>query len=294
MSRSELQAIFARAQDPRRHWITVYEGEEGHIFGNVFRAHGEPITTIPFLKSRSPAWPVIALGDGKKKAPVALIDSTSGHCWATPAFLASVRGVPLGPTPYERVPVHVQDQVAGYAFVVPSLRYDSLQVENNIFYLRPEHGSLGFLARRPKADPEPEVVLGASWMAGFSFVQINYPERVVVLSTTIPYAPSADQLLAELEVRWVKGAIATEGMIGGEPATIILDTAGDFAVALPEAKPDGVRVSVGDIGFPRSPAVALRDAALGLPEYPRIGAQLLSKYKVTFVVRADRVYLERP
>jgi hypothetical protein len=295
MTAGELRSVFSRAQDPRRFWITVYGSEDGPFFANANRLHPEQLVALPFLGGKNmPDWPLVNVETTDKQAHLALLDTSARDCWAVPEFILGLRGVPLGPPAYESMPEHVLEPIRGYACVIPTLRYDLMQMENVVVHLRAAHGPLGYLARREDKKSPPALILGTSWVNAFAFVQVNYPEHLLFLSSTSTYSPSADHLIAELPLTTVRGALAVEGLVDGSPKTMILDTAGDFEVAMNEPPAEPVRVSLGDVVFPRVQAAAARDIALGLPDHPRVGMKLLSKYKVTIAPKAKRVYFERP
>lgn len=295
MTLGQLRALFSRAQDPRRFWITVYGSEDGPLFANANRLHPEQLVALPFQGGKKRAeWPLVHVQGTDKQSHLALLDTSSRDGWAAPEFILGLRGVPLGPPAYEAMPEHVLEPIRGFACAIPTVRYDVIQMENWVVHLRAARGPLGYLARREDKKMSPAVILGMSWVSAFAFVQVNYPERLLFLSSTSPYTPSADHLIADLPLKVVHGALAIEGLVDGEPKTLILDTAGDFEVAMNNPPAEPVRVSLGDLVFPRAQAVSGRDQALGLPEYPRVGMRLLSKYKVTIAAKAKRVYFERP
>lgn len=295
MTAGQLRAVFSRAQDPRRFWITVYGSEEGAVFANANRLHPEQVVALPFEGGKNhPDWPLVAIEATDGSTFRALLDTSSRDSWGAPDFVLGLRGTPLGPPAYEAVPEHVLEPVKGYACVIPTLRYDLMQMENVVVYLRAAAGPLGYLARRDEKKTPPVLVLGMSWVNVFSFVQLNYPEQLLFLSSTSAYGPSADHLIAEVPLKTVRGALAVEGLVDGEPRTLILDSAGDFELAMNEPPAEPVRVSVGDLVFPRVQAVAGREHALGLPDHPRLGAKWLSKYKITIAPKAKTVYFERP
>jgi hypothetical protein len=51
---------------------------------------------------------------------------------------------------------------------------------------------------------------------------------------------------------------------------------------------------VGDLVFRNVTVAPSKDRSLGLLSYPRIGRQLLSRFKVTFAPKKKLVYFERP
>lgn len=290
---NQLRAIFARAQDPRRLWITVYGSEEGTYFANANRLHPEQLAALSFEGGRKTGIPLVALQTDERKTYLALVDTSSRESWAAAETVQGMRGIPLGPPAYEFRPEHVQEPVRGFACAIPHLRFDVLQVQNAILYMRAATGPLGFLARRDDR-PRPDLVIGTTLLDAFAFVQFNGPERRLVFSSTTDYAPSPEQLLAMLPLQRVRGAWAVDGLLDGAPAVVILDTAGDFELAMAEPPPAPLRVSLGDLVVPRVSAVGSREQGLGLLEHPRVGLKLLARFRVTFAPKRKFVYFERP
>ena len=102
-------------------------------------------------------------------------------------------------------------------------------------------------------------------------------------------------MIAALPLKEVEGAFATDGAIDGEKKTIILDSAGDFEVAMDNPPSDTLKqVSVGDLVFRNVKVVESKDQSLGLLSHPRIGRKLLSKFNITFAPKKKLVYFERP
>ena len=88
---------------------------------------------------------------------------------------------------------------------------------------------------------------------------------------------------------------AVDGMVDGQPGPIILDTAGDFELSVTNASVHLMKqLSLGDLVFRQVRAITSRDNGLEPQKYPRLGRQLLSRYKVTFDNLHSMVYFERP
>ena len=293
MTETQLRSIFSKAKDPRRYWLTPYESEDGTTFGNAHRLHPEQLAERPFISAKKGLLPVIVVQTDRVTEQAALLDSSSKENWITPSAAHGLGAVPLGPPAYEAMPEHVAEPVRGYACLLPNLRMDALHMENAIVYFRTALGPLGYLARADEK-PAPGLVLGASFLRAFSFVQFDYAGRKVFFASTPSYSPSSDTLLAAVPLKSARGALAAEGLVDGQPFTIILDTAGDYEAAMTDPPAAPVRISLGDMVFPRVQPVPGRNLALGLPDHPRIGARLLARYKVTFAPKANLVYFERP
>ena len=59
MPDSALRAIFAKAQDPRRYWLTPYGSEEGTYFANAHRVHPEQVVERAFISPKNSLSPVL-------------------------------------------------------------------------------------------------------------------------------------------------------------------------------------------------------------------------------------------
>lgn len=287
-----LRDFFAGAIDPRRYSITTYDSEAGPVFIGVNRVHSGQMVTLPFQAGGDTPLPVIDMMGREDDKISALIDATSARSWIDMASSATLRALPLNPGD-SVAPHHVPDTVTGYASVCSKIRFDTLHVETALLYIRAAHGSLGPL-HRGLDRPEPGVVLGSDFLRAFEYVRIDYPSRNVILSATTRYKPSEDLLLASAPLRTVEGGLAAEGALDGEPAWILIDTAGDFEAFVPGGGETMRQISVGDLVVRN---VALTDAAaaqLGLEQQPRVGARFLRPFIVTLADRGRMVHFERP
>jgi hypothetical protein len=300
----ELSPFFARAKDPRQFWITVYRSDQGPVFAGTHRLHPDQLTRLPFQPEQTPvllfqsaaeaSLPLVKFDANRGNSYLALIDTSSAHNWLSFHTAQEIGVTPLGPPAYDTAPVHVQDNVRGFASVASTLRFDRLYVETAIVYARAAHGPMGLLARRPEK-PWPELVVGVELLKALPFFQLDYPNRLAILSSTAVYAPDPNFLVATVPLRDVQGAFAAQGSLNGENRIFILDSAGDFEVAMANPPTNDLRqVSVGDLVFRQVKAVSMKSQGLGLSKYPRIGRQLLSRFKVTFAPAARKVHFEKP
>lgn len=296
-SQQQTRALFKNARPPQAFGLTVYNTERGPVFAGSHRVHSGHVAVMPFIGKSDPRAPVIAMtARGVKDIP-ALIDTASRENWMIPTVASATAVVPLtGPNPFSSQAVHVYDEIGGYAGLLHKIMFDKLHMENAVFYIRAAYGPMGPPARWMR-DPVPQVVLGVPFLRAFSFVTLDFPSRTVFLSSTMPFPGSPDEsLIVRLPLLDVRGVLAVEGTLRGEPATFILDTGGDFDIALNDPQELTVRrISIGDLVFPPEANVKnARDLGLGEIEYPRIGRGLLSRYKVTFDFRNRQVWFERP
>ena len=295
LTETQLRNIFSKAKDPRNFWITVYQSDNQIAqFAGANRLHPEHLAQRDFANESSPLAPVVSADIGRFETFTALIDTTAARSWLDFATFERAQGVPLGPPAYAYVPKNVNDRLPGYACVLTKVRFDQLHMENAVFHFRAATGSLGYLARGEE-HPMPDAILGCDILKSFAFVQIDYPKRSVILSATTEYAPEEQPLMAQLPLREIEGAFAVDGEIDGEKKTFILDSAGDFEIAMDNPPTNQLKqISIGDLVFRNAPVVDSKDKSLGLLTYPRIGRRLLAKFNVTFAPKKKLVYFERP
>lgn len=293
LTREELRAFFASARSPQQFWITPYNSDQGPTFKGHNRLHPEQMVALPFQSSSEPTMPLIKFDAWLGREFLALLDTTSARNWMTLRAFHAMRGVPFGPPAYRFPVVHVNEAIRGYAGVIPKLRFDNLHVESAVVCAWAARGSFTRLAR--DAVPTPDLIIGMDLLQSFQFVQIDYPAQRLMLSTSFPYQPDARTLLASIPYSEVGGALAVAGTVNGKQQTLIVDTVGDFAMASTNLDLSIVRqLEVGPLVFRN---VEVEDAAiynLGLPSYPRIGRQLLARFKITIDPKARLVHFERP
>ena len=237
---------------------------------------------------------MIHADNGREETIAALIDTTAARSWLDFATFTRVKATPLGPPAYDYTPRNVNDSIPGYASILTKLRFDQLHMESALFHFRAATGPLGYLARG-EDHPAPSAILGCDILKAFAFVQIDYPNHSVIFSATSEYSPDVTNLIAALPLNEVEGAYAAEGMADNEKKLILLDSAGNFEMAMDNPPSDKLKqISVGDLVFRNVTAVSSKDRSLGLLSHPRIGRQLLSRFKITFVPKKKLVYFERP
>ena len=296
-TQEQVKSLFARARPPQAFGLTVYSSEVGPFFAGASRVHQGDVARLSFQGARDSTAPLVALaGRGIKGLP-ALIDTTSKDNWIN-AVAGQQLGIVMlvGPAPYQMQAQHVYDEIGGAAGLVQKVMLDESHVENVVFFMQAASGPLGSTARWVE-NPAPVLTLGNALLRGFSFVQLNYPERSAVFASTARFPPpDASTLLAKLPMKDVMRAIAVDGTLDGDPVSILIDTAGDYDLVLNEP-PDTTmrRLSIGDLVFPPEVnVVSSMDQGLGPTVYPRIGRRLLSRFKVTFDFRNKQIYFERP
>lgn len=295
-SQNQTQALFARSRPPQAFGLTVYSTDLGPVFAGANRVHQGQFAQMPFInKADSNALEINLTARGVKEIP-ALIDTASRENWVSSGTAGLMSVVLLaGPNPYHTEAVHVYDAIGGYAGLQHKIMLDTLHVENVVLHVRAATGPLGAPARWMQ-DPAPDVVLGVPFLRAFSYVTLDFSDHLATFSATRPFQTPEDTLLARAKLIDIRGVLGVEGSINGEQTTFVIDSGGDFEIAQNEPKgPTIRRAGVGDLMFPPDIQVATaREIGLGEIEYPRIGRQLLSRYRVTFDFRNKWIYFERP
>lgn len=295
LTEAQLRGLFSKAKDARNFWITVYQsGPQNAQFAGANRLHPEHLAQRDFVGESASTAPMINADNGREKTIITLIDTTAAQSWLDLDTFTQVNATPLAPPVYGCIPKNVNDNIPGYACVLTKMRFNQLHVENALFHFRAATGPLGCLARGEE-HPAPDAILGCDFLKAFAFVQIDYPKHSVVLSATSEYSPEEKNLIATLPLKEVEGAFAADGEFDGEKNIFILDSAGEFEVAMDNPPANKLKqISIGDLVFRNVSVVDSKDQSLGLLSYPRIGRQLLSRFNVTFAPKKKLVFFERP
>lgn len=294
LNREELRRFFARARDPRNYWITVYDSEQGPLFKGGNRLHPAQLVMLPFESPAPGALPIVKLDAWLGRDFHAFLDTTSARNWITMHAFHAMHGIPFGPPAYRFPVAHVNEDIPGFAGVIPKLRFDNLHIESAVVCVWAANGPFGNLARDVRK-PAPDIIIGMDWIESFQFVQIDYPARRVFFSSTFPFRPEADRLLASVPYSVVGGAMAVGGVINGKTTLLLVDTAGDFELASTNVSVEATRqLEIGNLVLRN---VEMEDSTiydLGLLNYPRIGSRLLSRFRITIDPRARMLHFERP
>ncbi len=224
----------------------------------------------------------------------ALIDTSARSSWIEFGLGREMGMIPIGPPSYRQYAAHVNDPIPGYLSVASRLIIDTLHVDTALIYVKAAHGPLTLLTREENELSAP-IILGAEFIRAFHFVQIDYPNRTVLFSTTTPYKTDGDRLLASVPMRDYHGSIAVEGFFDGQGTPFLLDSLGDFAVS--SAFDPGATVQqimIGNLVMRNVAHTNSAETGLGFPDVPRIGRQVLSRYIVTFDGKNRLVHFERP
>lgn len=289
-----VKAFLAQAQDPRRHWLHVYNSNNGPMYVGGHRLHPNQVAVLPFQSYKVPTGPIVFVRTSTENQELALVDTTTKESWLSFDLALKIGLIPLGPPPHELTPIHVKDDARGVIGVLSKLRFDELHMENALFYTRLTDRGLGPLVR-DRYRWKPGIIIGYDMLGAFRFVQFDFANREMTLSSTLPYEPNEEKLVATVKLVERGGVVTAEGVIDGYEGPIIIDVAGDYHIASPEPAAEYAQhVELGSLVLRHVPAVYTDAAGLGYPAYPRIGRKLLSRFKVTLDNKRKLIYLERP
>lgn len=309
LGQSELDQFLASGRDARYYGITTYPDAAGARFEFANRVHESRSAQRDFIRPRDLPVPVIKARTATFVDFHLLLDSSARQNWLLLASTAAMAYRPFAP-PIGEYADHVVADVPGYAGVANKIILDALHVESPVFCVPPARGNLGPLARVVErtddpADPKDaaarqalgaktHAVMGAALMRSFAFIRFDFPARKVRFSTSSTYRPaSSGDVYANLPLRDWRGRPAVQVVLDGQPLLAVIDTAGDFDVALPSPAAESARVlSLGDMEFDDLRFES--HAALGLPEpFPaRLGLGVLARFALTLDFKNQRVWFE--
>jgi hypothetical protein len=294
LTREEAGAFLARARPPQVFGITIYPTETGPVFVGGNRPHAGQVATLAFDKESIDLAPLVGVKSTGSETMRALIDTGSGESWMTLRVAAESKVTPLtGPPPFRSAPAHVADRQSGYLCQLSRLKFDTLSLESVLAYARAAHGNLGPLCRFQEK-PRPDLVIGCNVLSSLANVQFDFAARTVTLASTAePYIDDV-ALLAIVPLKDVAGAAACDALLDGQPVVLILDTGGDFALAMNEPPKGPVhRLCVGDLVLRDTPVSSHAEMGLRASEYPRLGRKVLSRFRTTLDYHNKLVYIER-
>lgn len=187
----------------------------------------------------------------------------------------------------------MDDTFIGYLAYLSALKLDQIFVESAFFYTRSATGSLRPLTPGV-ANPELDLILGYDLLKPFRYFILDYRDRSIIIGTTHAYTPKEQNLVARASLREVKGTLAAAGVIDGVETNIIIDCAGDYALALPDGSTSTVtQLSLGELVARTVTPIPL-EQGWGDLTYPRVGKQLLEKYTIAVDNKRKLIYFERP
>ena len=283
-------AFRSKAKTPQNFWLTVYDSARGPVVSGGHRLHPNQSVAMPFLSPRKSELPLISVQLLREDIYTALVDTSAGESWAEIDDALAMDIVPLGPPDIFREPLHLRNAGRGMLALAETLRFDQLYVENALIFTRLEDAP-GDIGRGLK----PNLVLGGDFLKQFRYFQINWPGRTVAFSATHPYRPNPDRLLAELPLRRLNGACVVEAVIDGKTHWVVLDSAGNYELAMTGAEGPAIRqMTLGNLVLRHVRVTPHADLQIGWPGYPKVGTGILSKVKVTVDNKLGTVYIEKP
>lgn len=294
LSVDALRKLYEGAKDPRQFWITVYPSGQGPVFSGTHRLYEAQLSEFAFKTGDPTPAPVIKFRGHTTEFYQGLIDTSAADNWTDFARGLEMGAELLASPGYASRAMHVPDTVDGYLAVMDRVRLEGVNVGNALFFIRGVTRGLGPLGREVEK-PEAAAVLGMRFLEPFSFVRLNFNGKMVAFSSTHPYEPPPGRLIASAPIaKDAGGALGVEGSVNGKPATIILDTAGAYHVALPDPEETEVRhIGIGGLVLRHEPCSSLGEEGLGLEEYPRVGLDILSRFVLVIDNAAGMVHFER-
>lgn len=309
LTQDELDRFLAGGRDARYYGITIYPDPAGARYEFANRVHQDRAAQLDFLSPRPLCLPVVRAKTATFVDCHVLLDSSARQNWLPMASAKAMDYRTFAP-PTGEYADHIVSDIPGYAGVANKLILDELHIESPIFYVPPARGDLGPLARvgeRPEDElgtkalqarrslaARTHVVMGAALMRSFAYIRIDFPRRQIRFSSHATFRPtSASAVRACLPMRDWKGRPAVQGSLGGQPLLLVIDTAGDFDLALP---PDAGELE-GPLTLGEWMLEDIRTAPhteLGLPEaFPaRLGLGVLSRAAVTLDHKNRLVWFE--
>lgn len=291
MPQMQQNTYLSHAKPPQQFGFSVFPVDGGIAYAGSARLHPNHFALekmvrddIPIIKMR---------GRSKRNKMNVLIDTSSPSSWLEFSKSQKFDAYFLG-TNDEVIPYRGGYNTGGqnaYAGVVTQLRVDSLFMENVPFYIRMASGSLGPLARGIRT-PAIDAIMGHDNLRTFEYIQFNLRNNTIKFSSTKPYIPHDELLIAMARIVNLPGyGLAVKGYVEGEQTPIILDLAGNFGFARGDVKTKITReVDIDLLTFDQVPTLLLpiHDSP------PRIGRKLLAPYIITVSNGDGVVYFERP
>jgi len=292
---AEVNRIFSAGKDPSQFFIHSYPGESGRtVFSGQNRQPSDERAVLLFESPVHSAMPVVRARTANGTDLFLLIDTTSKENWTNLGYRDQLGFVPLGPQPIGAVPAHLFDEIPGYLSVFPELTFDRMTVSSVLVYARALRGSFWPMHRHADAR-EATAVMGVDFLRSFAYVTWDYASRLMTLSSTAPYEPVRENVLAELPINFDPdlGAIEIPWVIDGQEGAVIFDCAGDYELAVVSPPLDLIRqVGLQDLILRRVRAVSPQSVGLQPIQTPYIGNALLRRYRVTLDNHRNVLWIE--
>jgi len=292
-----VRSYVERFRDPTIFGLTLHQDnprDEPSFTG----ANLIPPGQADMLEFRTPSalpLPVIEVATPRGKSHRMLIDTSSRKSWVDWTLKGEYGVVPLGPPGFEFEPEHVPDTIPGILSLAPRFVFGRLYMSNVLVYVRAAQGDFRPLSRDARHSGV-QFVMGCGMLQAFEFVQIHYPQRRVILSSTDPYPVVEDRILASLPIIWTEGMLTVWGTVDGRRRRILIDTGGNYGLVLGEDQPEGAvrHVNMGDLVWRNIPYTSPSEAGVTDLGYPRVGAALLKDFVLTIDNQRRMLHIELP
>lgn len=305
LSATELEAFLARAKDPRREGLTLYQSPFGPEYHGANRVHPERHSNVRLISSKKDPLPVFFAESRSRDPFPVLLDTSARESWGR-YEAAAMLSYTLFEPPAGEYPDHVESEIPGYVGAASRLRGGDFNWAQLILYMPPAAGGMGPLLRqenRVPADREKisvDAVLGFSALKELNYLRLNYAQREFrVSSSSTPYrTPKGFTAMLTLPLGDWRGRPAIHGTLDdGIRYTFVIDTAGGFDLSIPgdpDHMPRPAQLRLDETDFPLTRVYFHRE--LGLPEDfpPRIGYGLLGRQITTLDIKQKRLLLESP
>jgi hypothetical protein len=275
----------AKVKDPRYFGYSIYQTPSGIEYRGGSRLHPNQAKIFE-MEATKPLRPVVMLrGKFGLAAPI-LLDFTLATSWMEFGLAESMGAVPIseGSVLLVKMP---GEEIPGCLSVVSTIRTGQVFMENPLVYVRMANGPMGSLARGIEY-PQIKGVIGWDLLKKFDQIYFDYAKKRVAVSTAKSvYMPDPAQLIARVPLVKYTGACAVRGVVDGRQELILIDPAGDFEIAVEDGRTAAsVHLDAGLVF--RATAVAKSTGGT------RMGAKLLSKYRITVCPQEGAVYFEKP
>lgn len=295
MSDKDLAQVFSEGRDPAEFFIHRFRNETGET---VFTGYNrQPQSARAVLLFESPAHSILPLI--RARVPegaefLVLADTACRQNWTSLELRETLGLVPVGPDRVGAIPAHVLDETPGYLCILPQVEFDRLGVEAVLIYGRAGRKSFWPMPRHADARAA-QAVMGMDLLRSFAFVTWDYANRMMELSSTDTFEPSAERVLAELPISFEPetGALMISCVVDTREESVIFDSAGNYDLAMVDPSLEPVRqLGLQDLVFRRVLAVTPQSVGLVAGETVYLGAALLRRYRVTLDNRRNVLWIE--
>ena len=205
ISRGQQEQYLESARPPQQFGFEVFQYHDGISYRGGLRLHPNHLTTAEFIVDDIPV--IKIRGRSKKKQMNVLLDVSSATSWVefSTALEFEVKFMGFNGL---TIPYRGNLTTGGadaYAGVITQLRHEGLFMEDIPFYVRMAEGSMGPLARGI-IDPHVEAVMGYDNLKSFEFIQFDMGNKLVKLSSSHPYVPHEELLMAKAKIINIRDA----------------------------------------------------------------------------------------